>query len=68
MSLIETEYLFWVPDSKTELGVMPGFYERVTTEADRRALVDMGGIDVSPDHRAWIEYQRQFESAALSTA
>lgn len=68
MSLIKTEYLFWVPDTQTEYGVMPGFYERVTTEAERRALVDMGGIDVSPDHQAWIEYQREFELAALSTA
>ena len=68
MSLIETDYLFWIPDKKTEFGVMPGFDERATTEVERRALVDMGGMDISADHRAWIEYQREFESAVLSTA
>ena len=68
MLSIENEYLFWVPATETRVGVMPGFYERATTEADRRVLINMGGVDVSADPKAWLDYNRGFHDASLSSA
>lgn len=68
MSSLDGEYLFWIPPTHTDVGVMPGFYERATTESDRLALIDMGGLDVSANAQAWTEYHREHHDAALSTA
>jgi len=67
-SLFKTESLFWVPPQHTDVGVMPGFYMRATTEEERQALIAMGARDVSDDPEAWKTDTREFHESALHSA
>ena len=50
--------LFFFPDTPTEMGVRPFFYDAVHPDQAAGAIA-AGGLDVSDDPQAWIQFEKQ---------